>query len=226
MEQIRSPLQRIRATVTTAWHTLLRRPRPASPIPPDMADAAIALARAQRAFVGMYPTANRICLIPVASTGADIPAPMQSGFSFAVSEVFLARNLEIPPGTQLVAYADDGTGDSATLALILQRAFAALEPGGWCCIDVINETVAKLNGANELWPAGTGAACTAAALRTRCLRIGFEITHTFGLGYVARSIDRDTIIPAELVKDAGVFVDPERCARLAYICHKPVDALG
>lgn len=188
-----------------------------------MTDAAAALARAQRAFVGLYPQVERVCIVTVVSTGADIPTPMQAGFSFTPREVAVAQPAAIPVGVQLVAYSDDGSGDSATLALLLQRAFAALEPGGWCCIDVISETAARLEGATELWPAGTGAACTAAALRTRCERIGFEITHTFGLGYVARSIERSRIIPAELVKDAGVFVEPEACARLAYICRKPLD---
>jgi hypothetical protein len=142
---------------------------------------------------------------------------------FAPTAITVSTGFEIARPVDLVGFADDGTADSATLALLLQRAHAALEPGGWCCVDVVNDAAAQLVGADALWPTGTGAACSAAALRTRCQRVGFEVTHAFGLGYLARSIERGVIIPAELVRNAGVFVEPESCARLGYLCRKPLD---
>jgi SAM-dependent methyltransferase len=174
----------------------------------------------ERLVVVDLPVDERDAIYQGGSSGAAVRSelgPVEFAFH---SMVDLSRygdgSFDMVYSGQSIEHVSEEDGDA-----VVREVFRVLAPGGWFCLDTPNGPVWRLRS-DELMNHDHQIEYAAAALETKLVRGGFEVTESKGLNLMQRGVAAGVFDEAEASASPGVFAAAEDCLLLAMVARKPM----
>ena len=107
--------------------------------------------------------------------------------------------------------------------IVCEQAFRVLKPGGYFCLDTPNAALTRLQSPHEFIHPEHKIEYKVDQLIEKLKKWGFEVVESRGLCAMPQSLETGRFKLDEIVKNRGVFADPENCYLFFVKAIKPMN---